>query len=386
MSGELFSAGYRPFFLVAALNAWASMLPWLWVLYGGTVPTQGWPPHTLHAHEMIFGTVAPVIAGFLLTAVPNWTQTAPVRGTPLGGLVLLYLAGRVALLLAGLGDPLVVAAIDVAFLPVTAIFVGVPIVRSRNWRNLPVVGSLLGLAAANAAIHHGLGAKDPALLRAGTWAAVYFVVGLMLIISGRVVPIFTRNALRAGGIEVALPDRRPLGACAIALAVAAMVVDWVEPHSPIAAGFAALACLALLARQSGWHFRQTRGKPMLWILHLGHGWLAVGFGCLALSNGFGIGIGAAALHAFTAGAMGTLVLGMMSRVSLGHSGRPIEASRATFAMFVFVIAGAAIRIFGAAGTAESYRPSVLVGGATWTLAWILFTFAYFRVLLTRSNA
>lgn len=125
---------------------------------------------------------------------------------------------------------------------------------------------------------------------------------------------------------------------------------------------------------------------MLWILHVGHAWLAFGFACLGLSNALGIGIGAAALHAFTAGAMGSLILGMMSRVSLGHSGLPIEASRATQVMFVCVIAGAAIRIGGAAGPVEIYRPSVLLGGALWTGAWLLFTFAYARVLVPRASA
>ncbi len=101
MFRDAFSVGYRPFFFLAALNAWGAMLTWLYVLWGGTVATQGWPPQTLHAHEMIYGTVVPVIAGFLLTAVPNWTATARVSGKSLLGLVLLYLAGRVVLVLSG---------------------------------------------------------------------------------------------------------------------------------------------------------------------------------------------------------------------------------------------------------------------------------------------
>jgi len=382
---EFFAIGFRPFFLLAAMNAWASMLPWLYVLAGGTVPTQGWPPQFLHAHEMIYGTVVPVIAGFLLTAVPNWTSTTRVGGARLIGLVSLYLAGRVALVLAGPLEASWVALIDVAFLPVLAVFVGTPIIRKRNWRNLGVVAALLGLAAANLAIHRGLALGDGVLMRAGTWGAVYLIVGLMLIISGRITPLFTRNALRAMGEKADIVSRRPIGAVALTLAAMAMLADWTFPRSELAAGLGLAAFPMLLARQSGWGLLRTLKTPMLWILHLGHVWLAVGFAFLGLSNAFGIGIGAAALHAFTAGAMGTLILGMMPRVSLGHSGRPIEANRITVVLFVCVILGALIRTLGAAGPVAGYSPSILLGGGLWTTAWFLFTLAYWRVLVPRPS-
>jgi uncharacterized protein involved in response to NO len=381
-----FDFGFRPFFLLAAVNAWASMLPWLYVLGGGAVPTQGWPPQTLHAHEMIYGTVVPVIAGFLLTAVPNWTSTARVRGPRLIALVLLYVAGRLALVLAGPLAPSWVAAIDVAFLPVLAAFIAAPILRKRNWRNLPVVGVVLGLAVANSAIHRGLALGDGAMMRDGTWGAVYLIVGLMLVISGRITPLFTRNALRAKGAEVEIVSRRPVGAVALSVAGMAMLADWIEPRSQLAAGLGLAAFPLLLARQSGWGSLWTLKTPMLWILHLGHVWLAIGFAFLGLSNAFGIGIGAAALHAFTAGAMGTLILGMMPRVTLGHSGRPIEASRITVVLFLCVIVGALIRTLGAAGPVAGYRPSILLGGGLWTMAWFLFTVAYWRILVPRKTA
>lgn len=381
MFRDLFAVGYRPFFLLAPVNAWASMLPWLYVLSGGRLVTQGWPPQTLHAHEMIYGTVVPVIAGFLLTAVPNWTATTRVAGPSLCGLVLLYLAGRVALWLSGPIDPVWVASIDVAFLPALACFIGRPILQKRNWRNLPMVAVLLGLTLANVAIHRGLLQSDPAMLRAGTYGSVYLVVILMLIIAGRVVPAFTRNALTASGVKVRITDRALVGPLSIAAACAALILDLAQPRSLASAGLALLACPLLLIRQSGWQFRSTLGHPMLWILHVGHGWLAVGFACLGVSNAFGVGIAAAAMHAFTAGSMGTMVLGMMSRVSLGHSGRAIEATTATVWMFVLVIAGAAIRVAGAAGAVELYRPGLLLGGTLWTVAWILFSVSYSRILL-----
>jgi uncharacterized protein involved in response to NO len=380
---NLFSQGYRPFFLLAAIDTWASMLLWLYLLSGRSVPIQGWPPQSLHAHEMMYGTVVAVIAGFLLTAVPNWTSTARVSGPPLVVLVLLYLAGRVALVLSGSLDPVWVAAIDVAFLPVLAVFVGWPILQTRNWRNLPVVAVLLGLALANAAIHSGVLESRYVLLRAGTYASVYLVVVLMLIISGRIVPAFTRNALRRNGVEAEVLNRAILGPVSIGVACLALAVDWTLPRSIVGAVLALVAAPLLLLRQSGWQFGKILGQPMLWVLHVGHAWLAVGFGCLGLSRVFDIGIGAAALHAFTAGAMGTLILAMMPRVSLGHQGRPVEATAATVWMFMLVIVGAAIRVVGASGPVGFYFPSLLLGGGLWTCAWILFSVCYSRMLFER---
>jgi uncharacterized protein involved in response to NO len=380
MLRNLFSHGYRPFFLLAALNAWASMLPWLYTLSGGSVPTQGWPPQTLHAHEMIFGTVAAVIAGFLLTAVPNWTSTTPVSGRPLLGLVLLYLAGRIALVFSEQLGATSSAMIDVLFLAAIAIFVGVPILKTRNRRNFPVIAVLIGLALANAAMHAGLARSDHAMLRAGTHSCVYLVVVMMMIIAGRVVPAFTGNALRRNGVEALVSNRRILGPLAIAAALAALLSDLMRPGSVLAASLALVAAPLLLVRQSGWQSGKTLGQPMLWILHVGHAWLAIGFACLGVSGLFGIGIGAAAIHAFTAGAMGTLMLAMMPRVTLGHMGRPIEATPATVWMFALVIAGAGVRVVGASGPSALYLPGILLGGALWTGAWMLFSVNYSKLL------
>lgn len=378
----MFSAGFRPFFFLAACNAWASMLPWLAVLGGTEVPTQGWPPYILHAHEMLYGTVVPVIAGFLLTAVPNWTRRPAVTGGRLLGLVLIYLAGRIALVMAGPVDHFTVAVVDVAFLPCLALFVGVPIVRAGNWRNLPVLLILLALAAANVSIHLGLARGDALLLQRATRGAVYLIVILMLVISGRVVPSFTRNALidRARAERIASPPG--LDALAFASAGVAMGLELFAPTSPLFGPAALLAGVATLVRMHGWQTIATLRQPMLWVLHAGHAWIAIGFLCMGLSSLLSIGIGAAALHGFTAGAMGTLMLGMMSRVALGHTGRAIEADRLTTVMFVLAIAGALVRVVGGLGPAFAYRPSMLLGGGLFTIAWFLYTWNYTRKLVS----
>lgn len=383
MSSHLLSVGYRPFFLLAGVNAWGTMSAWLIALAGGRPPTQVWPPPTYHAHEMIFGTVVAVIAGFLLTAVPNWTGTARVAGGRLAGLALLHAAGRLVLLFSGSIGPVQAALVDVAFLPCLAILIALPILRTRNWRNLPVVAVVLGMAAANVAVHRGLALADYRLLRVGTHGAVYLVVILMLIIAGRVVPNFTRNALMRSGIEVRVRNRPRWGPLAVGVACLALVADLAWPDSRVGGVLALLAAPLLVVRQSGWQFPDTLRYPMLWVLHVGHFWLAIGFACIGISTLWAVGIGAAALHALTAGAMGTLMLGMMTRVSLGHSGRPIEAGSGTVWIFALVILGATIRILGAWGweAAAIYQPSVLIGGALWTAAWVLFSLLYTRILI-----
>ena len=376
MLRDLLSAGFRPFFFFAACNSWASMLPWLAVLGGTEVPTQGWPPHSLHAHEMLYGTVVPVIAGFLLTAVPAWTGREPVRGMRLCVLVLLYLAGRVALVLAGPVDAWTVACVDLAFLPALAFVVGLPLWRAGLWRNMGGVAALLALTVANGFIHLGLARGDALMLRGATHAAVYVVVLLMLSIAGRVVPAFTRDALRDREQADRIETAPRVGALAFALSGAAMTLQLVSPAHPLLAPLSFAAAFAIAWRMRGWQSLATRGQPMLWVLHAGHAWIAIGFFCMGLSSWLGVGIGAAALHGFTAGAMGTLMLGMMSRVTLGHTGRVIEGDLATIAVFVLVIVGAAIRILGGLGPVSMYRSSMLLGGGLFALAFFVWTLVY----------
>lgn len=381
VSVSLASAGYRPFFLVAALNAVASMTLWLVMLAGVDVPTQGWPPSLLHAHEILYGTVAPVIAGFLLTAVPNWSASRKLEGVPLLGLVAAWGAGRIAMILSGRLDPISVAIIDVAFLPLLGLVIGIPIIASRKVRNFPVLAVVLALALANAAIHGGLIAHDAAMLRAGTTGAVYLVVVLLIIMTGRLVPLFTRNKLKHQGVEV---GESPvwLDVAGVALTVSIFGIDLVRPGNQHAALVALAVAVLLAVRQSYWSPLRTRHEPMLWVLHVGHGWLIVGFILHAGANWFGGFLGAAALHCFTAGAMGTLMLGMMTRVSLGHGGHAIEADGWTKSLFVLVIVGAVLRVAGALSTQAMslYLPGLLVGGALWTTAWLIFCVRYWKPL------
>ncbi len=379
-SAPFWSAGFRAFFWLGALNVPASMATWLAFLSGVEVATQGWPAQSLHAHEMLHGTVVAAIAGFLLTAVPNWTSTNPLRGGAVMALVVLWLAGRVALALGDVLPGSVVLAIDVSFLPVLACVVGWPIVRSRKPRNLAVVGVLLVLAVANVAMHVALGNGQGLWMRWGVYGSVYAVVLLMLIIAGRIVPLFTRNALARDGVKLAIQGNPAVGAAALGTTVAALAIELVEPGSPASAWLALLAAPLLLARQVIWKPWHALPRPILWILHLGHAWIAVGLACHGVAILTGRIPLTAALHAFTAGAMGCLILGMMTRVSLGHTGRPIEASPLTVLAYVAVAGSAALRIFWPVLDPMQTLLAYQVSGSLFAGAYLLFLVAYTPVL------
>jgi len=380
VTAPIWSAGFRPFFWLAALNAVGSMATWLAYLSGLAIPTQGWPPQTLHAHEMLFGTVAPAIAGFLLTAVPNWTSTPPLRGRPVMALAGLWLAGRLAL---ALGDVLareVVLAIDVAFLHVLAAVVGLPIVRSRKLRNLSVVALILGLAAANLAMHLGLIAGDALVMRGGGLAAVYLGVFLVLVIAGRIVPLFTRNALRRSGVEVVVESNARVGAAALAATGLAFAVDVARPASALGPWLALASAVLLVLRQLSWRPRLALGRPILWVLHVGHAWVAVGLACRAAAALGGALPPSAILHAFTAGAMGSMILGMMTRVSLGHTGRPVEASRLTVVAYVMVVAATFVRVFGAGWVPALSLATYPLSGAAFATGFAIFAIEFTPIL------
>jgi len=375
------SAGYRCFFWLGAMNAAASLATWLAFLSGIAIGTQGWPPQTLHAHEMIHGTVVAAIAGFLLTAVPNWCGSTPLRGAPIGGLLALWGIGRLALVAGDVVPRPLVALLDGAFLPVLAVVLGVPIARSRKLRNFPVVGVLLALALANGAMHVGLIRSDPQLLRTGVYGSVYLVVVLMLIIGGRVIPLFTRNALRrkVPGLEVQSDPW--IGGSAIAAAFLALGLDLASPASRASGVVALAASVLVFARQWRWKPCHTLDQPILWILHVGHCWIGLGFAChAAVTLGYPLPA-TAALHAFTAGAMGSMILGMMTRVSLGHTGRKIEASGFTVAAYVAVVASAFVRLFGPLVVAPShYLPVMLVSGCAFGAAYLIFAIEFAPIL------
>ncbi len=369
-----FALGFRPFFLAAGVFAVLLLGLWLLVLRGW-IDTGSLPPAVWHGHEMLFGYTVAVIAGFLLTAVQNWTGLRTPSGTPLAALFLLWLAGRVVFLVPDIPAGLA-AAVDILFLPILAVVLARSLLKTKQLHNYPFPLLLLALTAANALIHmEALGwTRDTATL--GLHLAAYVVVVMVVVMGGRVIPSFTDNKLRTRARRWKAVEWLTPAATLVALAAALLA-----PESHVTALLAAAASAIHFVRLAGWHTRKLWSVPLLWILHLGYGWIVLGFALLALSSAGMPAAGSSALHAFTAGGIGVLTLGMMARVSLGHSGRLLEPAPAMTLAFVAVNVAALIRVALPLLFPAAYAQWIEVAGLAWILAFGIFVTVYAPILL-----
>jgi uncharacterized protein involved in response to NO len=356
------------------------MAVWILMLRGVVELPTGFAPVAWHFHELLFGFVAAAIAGFLLTAIPNWTGRLPLQGWPLGSLVLLWLLGRAAVAFSAWTGPLLAAAADLAFLVAFAAVVGREIVAGRNWRNLPVLIALALLVAANAMIHAG--AFDyPDWEAAGKRLAISVVVMLISLIGGRIIPSFTTNWLRKREAD-ALPaafgsfDRATLATSIVALA-AWVIVD----RNDVPGALLILAAAVHAVRLARWRGTATTREPLLWILHLGYAWLPAG---LLLLGGaaWAPSLATTAIHALTVGAMGTMILAVMTRASLGHTKRALTAGRGTLAVYVLVLVAAVARVI-APFLETGYAAALDLAGSAWIAAFALFVALYLPLYVRR---
>lgn len=374
----LFSFGFRPFFLMGALWAAIAVPLWMWSLHGGGPGglTRDW-----HVHEMLFGFLAAIVAGFLTTAVPNWTGRMPVIGAPLAGLAALWIAGRAAMLIPGIPTPLA-AAVDSAFLLVFAAVIWREVLSGRNWRNLPVCGLVSLLALANVAFHLTRGLWDPAVGERMAMAAAAILIAL---IGGRIVPSFTRNWLRSQAITAQPAVFGPVDRVALTLTVAAAAAWMLLPLSVATGGLLILAGAANLLRLTRWRGWLAGREPLVWILHLGYGWLGVALLLIGLSVLDPLVPRTAGVHALTAGAIGVMTLAVMTRATRGHTGRPLAAGSGTLAIYLAVNAAALVR--GAAPFAGEAQTALLVVSALlWSGAFGGFALVYRQMLTTRRPA
>lgn len=376
----LFSAGFRPFFLAAALWAVLAIPLWLAVYATGLVLPSGLPPVIWHAHEMIFGYGAAVVAGFLLTAIPNWTGRLPLQGGPLILLVLLWLSGRIAVLFSGAIGTVPAAAMDLSFPLLFLAVVAREIAAGGNWRNLPMVAALFLLPAGNLLVHlNALGVAGTAEL--GNRIGIATLLALIALVGGRIVPSFTRNWLAKNRPGIGLPvsagkfDMIALAVTVFSLAIWAAMPDAGSAHWAELAGGAAAAL-----RLSRWRGARTLEEPLVAILHAGYGWLAIGLLLLGIDGIFAVVPAAAALHALTVGAIGTMTLAVMTRATLGHSGQPLTAGRGTKAIYLLVTVSAVLRIAAPLSGAEIV-PVLNFAVASWCAAFGLFAFLYGRALI-----
>ncbi len=363
----ILSYGFRPFFLCAGIWAVTAMSLWLgavlfgWEL-GGSYGAINW-----HAHELLFGYAAAVLAGFMLTAIPNWTGRLPLSGNPLLALVALWLAGRIAMLLPDLlGMPPAIA-VDSAFLPAMAFVAAREIIAGKNWKNLKVLAGLGGLALANIGFHVAvLGGWDT-----GYWyrAAISVLVMLIAVVGGRIVPSFSRNwlARRSQKLPAAFDwiDRVALVSLAVALAC------WVvEPLGQLTALLCAVGAATQAWRLLRWRSWSTRGESIVFVLHAAFAFIPIGLIANAAAA-----VGAiseiSALHLLTVGAIGVMTLAVMSRATLGHTGNAIVANWPIRVSYLALIAAALIRP-AADSSLEWYYPVLALSGGLWLLAFSSF--------------
>jgi uncharacterized protein involved in response to NO len=376
-SPPILGKGFRPFFLSAAAFAAAILPIWLLILTGRIHATRYLEPSTWHAHEMIFGFVLAVIAGFLLTAVGNWTQRETVVGKPLLMLAGLWLAGRFAVTFATVLPRGLPALLDLAFLPALILVLARPLVAAKNRRNLVMLGILGALLLANIAVHlDALGVLPSGSARRASLASIDMILLMIVLISGRVFPMFTRNATSVQTIR-SMP--RFDVACVVAMALLTGV-GAVAPGSKADGALALVAGLLAAARSRHWGARHTLRQPLLWIIHGGYAWLVVG---LLLRGAAGLGApvsGSLATHALTVGAIGSVTLGMMARVSLGHTGRMLVASAPTVVAFVAINLAAGARVLGPVLAPAHYRASLIAAASLWAVAFVTFLVVYVPIL------
>ena len=367
----LWNLGFRPFYLLASLFGAVSVLLWA-AQFSGYLPAVTVLGPVWHGHEMLFGYTTAVIAGFLLTAVRAWTNESTPSGVPLMALAALWVCGRVLVL-----TPFALAAavVNAAFPVAVAVAIAIPLLRSRNVRNYFFVGLLVLMGALILMVHLALREFFAISPRLGLQLALDVVLFIMVVMGGRVIPMFTNN-----GVPGTNATRKPLvEKLVLAMVLLLFVADLLQWPGMAIAFIALAGGLAHAARLALWKPWRTLGNPLVWILHAAYAWIVVH---LALRGLFALDLlaGSFATHALTVGAIGGLTLGMMTRTARGHTGRPLAADHYELAMFLLIQAGALVRVSGGIVSPGLYLPSVELSAVLWAAACGLYAIRYWPVL------
>ena len=376
-SHPFFRGGFRPFFFAGAAWALIALCLWMCSLFGEIrLPTM-LGPLAWHRHEMLFGFVGAVIAGFLLTAIPNWTGRLPIAGWPLAGLFSLWAAARLAVLFSGMLSLWLAGLLDVGFFFLLGLLAAREVLEANN-RNMPIVGLILMFGVADALDYLANTSVLP-WADLGWQLAISIVVLLITVIGGRIIPSFTRNWMVKRGMTTGLPTQPAKFDLVVIGATAVALLFWLIGPPEMLTGLILVAAGALQAvrwaRWSGW---RTYPDPLVLILHVGYLWIPLGLALLGLSLA-GFVPRSAAIHSLTAGAMATMILAVVTRASLGHTGRNLEASFLTVLVYALVTGGALLRVAAALGLID-YAVGIDVAGLTWGGAFLLFLVAYAPVL------
>ncbi|HVW67754.1 MAG TPA: NnrS family protein [Steroidobacteraceae bacterium] len=379
MTSALWNYGFRPFFLAAGLSA-ALLIPWWAGAFAwGVALGSHWPPLLWHGHEMLFGFITAAIAGFLLTAVPSWTGARGFAGRPLQLVAAVWLFGRILIATSVLWPRSLVAGVDLIFLPSLAGLVLPPLARARN-RNTPLLAVLTALWATNVAFYWGLFRGDGQLSLHALTVGIDIVLVLVTVIGGRIIPAFTSAAFKQRGIAGTIHTWRGVTPAAIGVMLILTIVDLWRPDTPGAGVIAAAAALIQAVRIAQWQGLRTVRMPIVWVLHLGYLWLPVGLALKALALLGGVSFAAFYLHALTIGAATTMIVAVMTRASLGHTGRALIVARPTVYAYGFLTAAVIARVFGPASLPLSYPAVIVLAAILWTVAFVLFLRVYAPIL------
>ena len=372
----LFALGFRPFFLLGGLFAIFAVALWLptfvgWFPLNSYYGQIGW-----HSHEMIFGYTAAVIAGFLLTAVRNWTEMTTAQGWSLAALTLVWCFGRILPFFPLVLPPVLIALVDLSFLPALMVAIGVPLARRGERRNFVFLPLIAFLWLANLLIHLEILGVMSNLAHRAVLVSLDLVVLLIVVMGGRVIPFFTERALE--GVQI--KRWRAIEWLAILGVIAFTLAEFLFIDPRIIGLFAGIAAIANGIRLGGWYSHRLWPVPLLWVLHLGYGWVVAG---LLLKTGSALGVVPPqfTLHAFALGAIGVLTMGMMARVSLGHTARPLKVGNGMAIAFTAINLAAVTRGLLPILYPQWFVQLVVLGGVLWLAGFAIFTFVYAPILM-----
>lgn len=374
----LLSETYRPFFLLAGLWGGISMIFWILIVTQILEISSVMADEIWHQHEMVFGFTAAAIAGFSLTALPSWSKRPRISGAKLGVLAVVWMLGRLVFLVPDSVGSLSVMIIDMAFLSILSLIACYYILGGKNWKNSPILILIIAFAVGNALVHLELvELYETAAL--GFQIAILSVVMLIAVIGGRVTPAFTRNWLVRKGSQVEIADPMQIFDVIALLSLVIFTFSFLIFGNVLETAITAvIAAFINLIRLLRWKFWAVLSEPIMWVLHLGYLWLIIGLAMIGLSYAWEGVSSSVAMHSFTVGGFGTFIFAMMTRATLGHSGREIKASMLTTMIYFFITASAILRI--SSSLIDGYSDLALKGaGLCWIFAFILFCIEYIPI-------
>jgi len=380
-SSAFLALAFRPFFLAASVWSALSLAMWITMFMAGLALPSRFDPLTWHIHEMLFGFVLAAIAGFMLTAIPTWTGRPPLHGAYLAGLAALWLLGRITCLLSAWIPLWLAAVLDLGFPFVLCSFAAREIISARNWRNvaMPVPVGVLGIANLLMYFEQAGRAVAPGL---GWRLGLAAIIVLISVVGGRIIPAFTRNwLLKRGAVTLPRSDWLLIDRAALATLHGGLIGWTFFPQFHPLGVLLVLAAAFNLWRLACWHGLTTLSEPLLAILHIGYLWVIVGVALLGANLLSTVVPISAAIHALTAGAIGTMVIAVMTRVALGHTGRVIEADRITTMIYLIVMTAAIIRIIATVAGGASI-PLLGVSAILWVAGFGLFSMVYGPILIS----